>query len=356
MSVAVIEAGPSNTREIDIITTPAKAFETRNSKWDWKFKATFVDRDDYTRVEKPDTRGKVLGGSSCLNYYTWVRGSKGTFDDWKAYGGDLWGWNQCEEYFDKPATYHDERHEISASIQRINRNGPLPVSVSNMLPEVREFRNALEKAWTSKGHPLEDNVYEGVQRGLVKNLNSIYNGVRSTSVCFLDGKPNITIISETNVDRLIIDKGVATGVEVTDRKGNKGTIKAKMEVILSAGVFKTPQILMLSGIGPKEHLQEYGIQPVVDSKHVGQNLLDHPIMPHVFQLKKGTGLDHHIRLGGQEQAAATNAYSRDHSGPLSSGLLELVGFPRIDERLNKYPQYRKRKEDNGGLDPFGPDG
>jgi choline dehydrogenase-like flavoprotein len=103
--VAVIEAGPSNTREIDMITTPGRAFELRGSKYDWGFKATFVDRPDYTRVEKPHTRGKVLGGCSCLNYYTWVRGSHGTYDDWAEFGGKTWNWNGCEEYFDKVCSH-----------------------------------------------------------------------------------------------------------------------------------------------------------------------------------------------------------------------------------------------------------
>lgn len=60
-----------------------------------------IDREDYTRVEKPNTRGKVLGGSSCLNYYTWVRGSKATFDDWEEFGGSGWNWEGVKEYFDK---------------------------------------------------------------------------------------------------------------------------------------------------------------------------------------------------------------------------------------------------------------
>ena len=90
-----------------MVTTPARAFEIRGSKYDWNFKGTFVDRPDYTRVEKPITRGKLLGGSSIGNYYTWVRGSKGTFDDWKEFGGDEWTWSQCEEYFNKVSNSSD---------------------------------------------------------------------------------------------------------------------------------------------------------------------------------------------------------------------------------------------------------
>lgn len=356
-----------------MVTTPARAFEIRGSKYDWNFKGTFVDRPDYTRVEKPVTRGKLLGGSSIGNYFTWVRGSKGTFDDWQEFGGDEWTWSQCEEYFNKvglhctlpppcslltcqPATYHDDNAELDASLAKMNRNGPLNISVSDMVPELQPFRDALTQAWVSKGGVLRDNVYEGTQEGLVKNLNSIYKGVRTTSVEYLIGKSNIIVLAETEVNKIVITDGVATGVEVMNKHGERSTITARHEIIVAAGAFQTPHVLMLSGIGPKKHLDAFGIPCLVDSKHVGQNLLDHPIMPHVFKFKKPIGLDHHLLQNTLEKKAAHAAYQRDHTGPLHSGLLELIAFPRIDERLNKYPQYRAAKEANGGLDPFGPDG
>jgi choline dehydrogenase len=101
VSVLVIEAGPANSGEIPEISTPARAFELRGSQYDWGYKSTLIDRPEYTRVEKPITRGKALGGSTCGNYYTWVRGSKETIDDWIEYGGESWSWNNCKEYFDK---------------------------------------------------------------------------------------------------------------------------------------------------------------------------------------------------------------------------------------------------------------
>ena len=89
LSILVVEAGPGNPLSEPRISTPARAFELRNSEYDWDYKATMIDRPDYTRVEKPHTRGKVLGGCSNLNYFTWVRGSHGTYDDWAKFGGDL---------------------------------------------------------------------------------------------------------------------------------------------------------------------------------------------------------------------------------------------------------------------------
>lgn len=256
----------------------------------------------------------------------------------------------------QPATFHDEKHDLTDAVQRINRDGPLKIAVSDFVPELHTFRDALQDAWTSKGGILEDNIYEGVQKGLVKNLNTIYKGVRTTSIPYLDGKPNITILCETEVTKIVITDGTATGVEVVDGEGNKKILTAKREIIVSAGAFQTPQILMLSGIGPKAHIESFGIECQVDSPHVGQNLLDHPILAHVFKFKQPIGLDHHLLHNTAEKAAAAAAYERDHTGPLHSGLLELVGFPRIDSRLEKYPEYRAAKAANGGLDPFGPAG
>ncbi|KAL8827470.1 MAG: hypothetical protein Q9191_003164 [Dirinaria sp. TL-2023a] len=184
-------------------------------------------------------------------------------------------------------------------------------------------------------------TYEGQVNGLVKCMNTIYKGVRSTSTCFLDGKPNIKILAETRAKKLIIESEKASGALLIDKSGEE---------------FESPKTLMISGIGPKEQLSQYGIDCKLDSRHVGQNLRDHPILPHVFKIKDGIGLDSHLLRAGYMKEAAVRAYERDHKGPLRSGLLELVGFPRIDKRLEKDPEYLKLKEANGGLDPFGPDG
>ena len=225
-----------------------------------------------------------------------------------------------------------------------------------MVPELETFRQALTKAWVSKGQPLAENIYEGHQIGLVKCMNTIYKGVRSTSTVFLDGHPNITLMAETEMKRIIIENGVAIGAELVASSGQEFTVKAKREVVLSCGVFESPKMLMLSGVGPKKQLDTFGIECKLDSPNVGQNLRDHPIMPHVFKLKDGCGLDGHLLRAGPMKEAATRAYQKDHTGPYHSGLLELVGFPRIDSRLMTSRDYVARKEENGNVDPFGPDG
>ena len=347
----------SNTSEIPEITTPARAFELRGSEYDWSYKTTMIDRPEYTRIEKPNTRGKVLGGSSAVNYYTWVRGSAATYNDWAEYGGSDWNWENTKDYFNKSTTYHDDDKLYPPELSRIGgKDGPLHVSHSELVPELKPFRDALQKAWTSKGQELSDDVYNGTQKGLFKCVNSIYKGVRSTTASFLEGKHNVTLMSSTISKNIIIEGGKAVGVVVIGPDGNDYSFRATYEVVVSQGVFESPKLLMLSGVGPKAELQEKGIKSVLESKQVGKNLLDHPILSHVFKLKDGYGLDSHLLREGPKKEGATASYNKDHGGPYSSGLLELVAFSRIDEYLKKNKQYNEYVKKNGGKDPFGPGG
>lgn len=234
--------------------------------------------------------------------------------------------------------------------------GLLPVSHSDLVPEMAPFRDALTEAWLSKGEKMTDDIYSGKMAGLVKCINTIHKGFRSSSYVFVEGKTNITILSSTHSKKLVLEGTTVTGVEVIGPDGQELTFYADKEVIVSSGVYESPKLLMLSGIGPEEILKEHGIKPALKSPHVGKNLLDHPIVPHVFMLKDGLGLDDHLLRNGPAKTGAISAYKKDGTGPLSSGLLELVGFPRIDERLLKSKAYVAAKAKNGGLDPFGPGG
>lgn len=211
------------------------------------------------------------------------------------------------------------------------------------------------QAWTSKGQKLTDDIYGGEVNGLFKSVNSTYKGVRSSSWTFVDGKPNVRILPQTVAKAITFDGNVATGVTIV-HKDTEVTFKANREVIVSSGVFESPKLLMLSGIGPKEVLAEQKIEPLVVSPHVGQNVLDHPILSHVFRVQDGYGLDNILLRAGPMYKAAVTQYQRDRAGPMSSTLLELVGFPRIDENLMKCKEYAEHKERNGGVDPFGPGG
>ncbi|OHW98845.1 glucose-methanol-choline oxidoreductase [Colletotrichum incanum] len=218
------------------------------------------------------------------------------------------------------------------------------------------FREALKKAWVSKGEILNDEIYDGEMHGLATLVSSIYKGTRSSSWLFLEGKKNVTVLGQTNSRRLVVENGRAVGVDVIGPDGENLTVRAKYEVVVASGVYESPKLLMLSGIGPREHLSSFGIETIIDSPHVGQNQLDHPIMPRVLKLKDSYGLDQHLLRSGPEKDGAVSSYRWKHKGPLSSGLLELIGLPRIDDRLKSCQGYTEYLEENGGVDPFGPGG
>src|SRR5271170_3558416 len=358
VTILVIEAGVGNSHEIEEITTPSAAMDLRNSKYDWAYKTTMVKRDDYERIEKPNTRGKALGGSSSLNYFTWIPGCKPTFDRWEEYGGKEWTWEPLVPYLRKSATYHDDPKLYSPELKKLGAGGPIPISHSELIDEMGPFRDALTKAWKSTGEPLTENIYDGEMNGLTHCIDTIYKGQRSGSYLFVKDKPNITILSEVHSKRLIIDYADRTckGVTVIDPSGKELSLYATREVILSQGVFESPKLLMLSGVGPARELARHGINVIVDSRHVGQHLSDHPGVPFVLRVKDGFGMDDHLLRQGPKRDKVVTAYKKDHSGPVGSGLLEMVGFPRIDKYLENDPQYRKAKAANGGLDPFCPEG
>ncbi|KAI9929321.1 hypothetical protein ASPWEDRAFT_69425 [Aspergillus wentii DTO 134E9] len=357
--ILIVEAGISNPDEIDEITTPSKAFGLRGSQYDWAYKSTMIKRDDYERIEKPNTRGKTLGGSSCANYFTWIPGSKPTFDDWEEFGGKDWTWDNCVDYLRKCATYHDDEKLYPNELSKIGTGGPLQISHAELVPEMKPFRDALTQAWVSKGESLTEDIYSGEMKGLTHCVDTIYKGQRQGSYLFLKNKPNVSVLSGAISKRLIIDPTTHTCAGVTVINATTGTelsVYASREVIISQGVFETPKLLMLSGVGPAAELSKHGVDVLVNSPHVGQHLLDHPIVPFVLKIKDGYGLDDHLLRTGPLNNAAVAAYQHDKTGPVGSGLLELVGFPRIDERLQKYPEYREAKAANKGKDPFGPAG
>ncbi|GLA79146.1 hypothetical protein AtubIFM55763_002067 [Aspergillus tubingensis] len=359
VTVLVVEAGVADSKDLEAIRTPSNAMELRDSEYDWAYKTTMVKRDDYERVEKPNTRGKALGGSSSLNYFTWVPGSKGTFDMWEEYGGKEWTWDPLVPYLRKSATYHDDEKAYSPELQKIGQNGPLPISHSELIPEMQPFRDLLTKAWKSTGQPVNENIFDGEMVGLTHSVNSIYKGRRSGSFLFVADRPNITILPQVHSKRLIIDEAdkVCKGVTVITPSGEELSFFANREVIVSQGVFESPKLLMLSGIGPAAELKKHGIPIIVDNPHVGQHLLDHPGVPFVLRVKDGYGMDDYVlRAGTPQNKQAIQAYQKNHNGPLGSGFLELVGFPRIDKYLEKDPQYRQAKASNGGRDPFCPYG
>ncbi len=231
----------------------------------------------------PVPRGKMLGGSSGLNYMAYVRGHPGDFDAWADSGATGWSYDDVLPYFIKSEDLTPS-NEISVDSEAHGTGGPLGVSVrSPVIPAARSFVEAAGSA----GIPTGD--YNGRDRGGPAGVASLFqtttrNGMRSSTYrAFLAGeaesRPNLAIITGAHVTRILLSDGqenlTATGVEYRDGDGGLHQISASREVILSAGAVGSPQILMLSGIGPRREIEAVDIECRHALPGVGKNLKDH---------------------------------------------------------------------------------
>jgi 4-pyridoxate dehydrogenase len=214
-------------------------------------------------------RGKVVGGSSSINVMAHVRGNRGDYDRWAANGCAGWAYDDVLPYFKRYESWEGGSSDYRGG------GGPLWVAHAGA-PD--PFIDDLFAAAKAAGFPVAEDYNAASQDGFSRGQSTIRNGRRcSAAVAFLRpalARGSATLVQHAHATRLIMEGTRALGVEYV-RDGITHRVFAEREVILSAGVFNTPQILMLSGIGPADHLREHGIAPVVDSPGVGGNLQDH---------------------------------------------------------------------------------
>tara|TARA_R110002096_G_scaffold80612_20_gene188793 strand:+ start:489 stop:2327 length:1839 start_codon:yes stop_codon:yes gene_type:complete len=231
----------------------------------------------------PVPRGKMLGGSSGINYMAYVRGHPGDFDKWAELGADGWSFEEVLPYFRKSEDLTPS-NEITVDGASHGQGGPLGVSVrSPVIPAARDFVGAAEAAGIPRGD------YNGRDRGGPDGVSSLFQtttrrGKRaSTFHAFLENaaetRPNLTIITGAHVTRVLLTgEGAsltAAGIEYRTADGATASVMAGKEVILSAGAVGSPQILMLSGIGPRRELEAAGVACVHELPAVGKHLKDH---------------------------------------------------------------------------------
>jgi choline dehydrogenase len=258
-------------------------------------------------------RGKVLGGSSSINAMIYVRGQVEDYDDWAALGNPGWDFEGVLPYFLKSQDQQRGDTQLHAS------GGPLSVRdlrYSNPLSKV--FLQAGKQA----GFPSTDDFNARNQAGLGFYQVTQRNGQRcSSAVAFLKPalkRPNLKVITKALTEKLLLEEGRATGVQVS-HKGKTHTFHAG-EIILCSGAINSPQLLMLSGIGPADHLQETGIEVKHDLAGVGQNLQDHL---DICTLISSSSHDTYDKVS---QALSGLKYIFGKKGPATSNLAEAGGF------------------------------
>ena len=312
--VLLLEAGgPDKSMAISI---PIATSTLLGSEMDWAYKTVPQPELFGRQVSWP--RGKVLGGTSSINAMIYIRGHRSTFDHWADLGNDGWSYDDLLPLFKR-----SELHEDGASQYR-GGNGLL--SVSNL-----RQANPLSKAF----------VEAAVKVGLERNPD--FNGPRQTGVGFfqvtqLNGKrhntataflkpalsrPNLHVETGALVTRISIEGRRASGVDYT-QNGSSHTVRAG-RVVLAGGVVNSPQLLMLSGIGPAADLEQLGIPVVEDLPGVGANLVDHLVVPVSVECRKPLSL---AAAGGLSSFLRYLFFKR---GPWSSNVAEAGAFLRLDE-------------------------
>ena len=322
-SVLLLEAGPDYP-DIDSLPDEVKfgyatVTDIMTSDHNWQFTGKATDKAEPMLVP----RGKVTGGSSAINGQMFLRGVPEDYDAWASLGNDEWQFEKLLPYFRKLETdmdFHDDFHGTDGPI--IARR----FKPEEWLPAQTAFYNACVAQKFPESADLNNPDSSGVSPTPYNNPN----GIRwSTALGYLNParhRLNLTLRPNCTVLRLLFDGNRATGVEV--ESGGERFIVEGDEIILSGGAIASPQLLMLSGVGPADHLKSLGISMVRDLPGVGQNLRDHPIVFVTWKTKEGFELD-----GFAPRSQLTLRYTAEGSDMRNDMIIIMVSY--ATERINR---------------------
>ncbi|HEY2550375.1 MAG TPA: GMC family oxidoreductase N-terminal domain-containing protein [Streptosporangiaceae bacterium] len=316
--VLLLEAGPPD--DADEIHIPAALNLLFKSTYDWNFQTVPQERAAGRSVYWP--RGRTLGGSSSINAMIYIRGNRYDYDTWRdEYGCEGWGYADMLPYF--------IRAEANSRGESPFHGGSGPLSVQD-LRHKSPLTAAFVAAAEHSGQPANADFNGAQQDGVGFYQVTQKAGRRwSAADAYLHpaaDRPNLTIETDALVTGVLIEAGRATGVRYL-RRGTEELARAEAEVILAAGAVGSPQLLMLSGVGPADHLHEHGIAVLADSPGVGANLSDHPIVTALWSTPKSPSL--------AEKAGPRNMlrWQFAHSGPMTTNVAEAGGFVRTEAGL-----------------------
>lgn len=310
--VLLIEAG--GAKKPMSVKVPA-AFATQfRTDLDWNYQTEPESHLNSRSIYHP--RAKYLGGCSGMNAMLYIRGSRHDYDGWAKSGAPGWSYDEVLPLFKKSECNSRGESEYHGA------RGPLHVED---LRSPNAFTETLVEGMIAAGLPPNADFNGAEQVGAGLSQVTQKRGMRWTTA---DGfvtpalkRPNFTVCTDAHVNRLRIEDGRVVGVEAT-RAGRQDFHRAEREVVLSAGAFNTPQILMLSGIGPADHLAQHGVRVVVDNPNVGSHLMDHPFYAANFETTaRGT-------LAKAQSPVQLAKYLAARRGLLTSNIAEAVAFFR----------------------------
>lgn len=324
VSVLLLESGPPNLHPLQLmpLAFPRVALGRIGT---WQFESEPEPALHGRRLGIP--RGRTLGGTSSVNAMIAVRGNRRDYDDWATRGLAGWSFAEVLPYFRRL-----EAHWRGASEWH---GGDGPVAISRMEgPDL--LWEAHLRAAGAAGIAYRDDPNGAEQDGISIMESTVGSGRRaSTARAYLRpamARPNLTVETGALVRRIVIAGSRATGVEYA-RGGSLRAAHAVREVVVSAGAYGTPQLLMLSGIGDPDELRTAGVEPVHELPGVGRDLADHPVVIAEYDLKDDLGLTRHLRA--DRAALAALRWFANGSGPFAyTGTLANV-FLRSDDALDR---------------------
>jgi len=319
----LIEAGRQNNSIFNswMIDMPAAySYVFMNPAVNWMYEGepepTLKNRTMY------QPRGKVLGGSSSINGMGYLRPHPAVFDRWTEHGATGWTFEDLLPYFKKLETWHGKPSAVRGTDGPVHVvNGPLECP----------YYGAFMEAGLQAGFEYSDDINSGEQEGFGHFQMNVEDGVRaSTAYSYQKHVVDtdwLTIEGDAHVTRIVIKNGKATGVEYC-KNGMKLVAEATNEIIISCGTFNSPQLLMLSGIGPEAELKHHGIGVELALPGVGQNLQDHPIIYPKYQSVAADSPIKYQRLDRKARVGAQWLLSR--SGPGATNYMEAMALIRSD--------------------------
>lgn len=324
-SVLLLEAGDSTYRSLFVTMPAGWAATTYNPRYSWMHETEPEAYAGGRRLMMP--RGKLVGGSSSINGMIYIRGHRQDYDDWAAAGATGWSWQEMLPYF---VATEDQQHSASALH---GKNGVLP---AYDLPSPHPTTRALMEAAVQAGLPRSSDFNDGQAQGVGLFQFNIRKGQRS-SVAHNAIEPalarkNFTLRSRCAVQRVVLEGRRATGVEYRDHRGGLHRVQAAKEVLLCAGAIQSPQLLMLSGIGPAQELQQLGIPVASHAPGVGQNLQDHCTAPLSWRLKSADQ-SMNRSFTGMRMLWSLLRYGLRRQGPLTTPPAELGMYLKTDPSL-----------------------
>ncbi|WP_286266212.1 GMC family oxidoreductase [Thalassotalea atypica] len=323
--VCLLEAGPKDSSWL--IHLPIGVVELMKSKTlNWLYNSSPENTQHQRQIFNP--RGKTLGGSSSVNAMLYVRGQKEDYDHWESLGNKGWAYKDVLPYF--RATQHQERGESEYH----GINGGLNVTESHSkLPIFDDFITAAQQA----GYQPNDDFNGKDQEGVGYFQVTQKNGLRcSAAKAFLTpnlARPNLTVLTDVLVEKVLVEEKQAIGVQFT-KKGKIKQIYAHKEVILSAGAFGSPQLLMLSGIGPKIELSKHNIEVLHELDGVGQNLQEHVDVLVVNKTNR-TDVIAYRPVALAKLSSHLFKFLHSRSGVLTTSVAEAGGFIKSEPDLDR---------------------